>query len=118
MIPGPSPLARGAHLIRRLDGGSEGTIPARAGSTSLEMRASQKQWDHPRSRGEHPTQVALVVLNGGPSPLARGAHAAVVAVAAALGTIPARAGSTSGRVRRMSVSWDHPRSRGENHREG
>ena len=130
---GPSPLARGARCRARTIGGPERTIPARAGSTSVRLQRTRSSRDHPRSRGEHKLYTPLGNRWAGPSPLARGArfhpehpgplpgdhplargapfrcpeHVFFV------GTIPARAGSTSEAVVSSMLVRDHPRSRGE-----
>ncbi len=110
---GPSPLARGAlqHLAVNEPGGR--TIPARAGSTRCRSAPVRPGWDHPRSRGEHLSGGEAIMRPEGPSPLARGAQARLSGIEAGVGTIPARAGSTSSLPVTSRHQRDHPRSRGE-----
>ena len=56
--PGSSPLARGALPFVLGQGGRDGLIPARAGSTRGSSCAGWVPWAHPRSRGEHLPGVA------------------------------------------------------------
>ncbi len=68
---------------------------------------------HPRSRGEHVPLVAEGGVQSGSSPLTRGALSPRRATTRAGGLIPAHAGSTLVGSFRETVSWAHPRSRGE-----
>ena len=68
---------------------------------------------HPRSRGEHPRLDYVPRLELGSSPLARGARTPWESKTAAMGLIPARAGSTAPLRRCLSPRRAHPRSRGE-----
>ena len=69
---GSSPLARGTRLVLLLLICAVGLIPARAGNTTqiVFFRAGIRA--HPRSRGEHPSELPHLVLVLGSSPLARG----------------------------------------------
>ena len=110
---GPSPLARGARRLPAPAHLPGGTIPARAGSTRAAPAPPAPTRDHPRSRGEHPDVGGVVMLDTGPSPLARGARARCRSRSRWSGTIPARAGSTIGDFNGQLSMRDHPRSRGE-----
>ena len=110
---GPSPLARGARTSAPQTSATEGTIPARAGSTTMHRRQLRRPPDHPRTRGEHLNLPAHIASNMGPSPLARGAHVRDRSKRALVGTIPARAGSTHRGLSGVGSHADHPRSRGE-----
>ena len=76
--------------------GTEGIIPACAGSTWTARPVSSACWDHPRMCGEH----FRYTLNGseamGSSPHVRGAPLLDLIVRAFRGIIPACAGSTPG----------------------
>ena len=91
---GSSPHARGAQkdsltkLIR------DGIIPACAGSTDLPDGTADADRDHPRMRGEHTVNVAIVDKYMGSSPHARGAQDACRCLVKIQGIIPACAGST------------------------
>ncbi len=88
------PRSRGEHVHRGAgEPGPEGIIPARAGST--------------------PVDVDPAAGGCGSSPLARGALGGAGAVAAVVGIIPARAGSTKPTPSTPRCRSDHPRSRGE-----
>ena len=129
--PGSSPLARGARCRVRAGVEKLGIIPARAGSTAIceaidamklwiiPARAGSTYdchrcctawWDHPRSRGEHPTCFTCRTIATGSSPLARGAHVASRANPMSHGIIPARAGSTLVAIDDKYDTEDHPRS--------
>ncbi len=77
------------------------------------MQAEISITDHPRSRGEHPTELPLRICNVGSSPLARGTPQRRTLGAAVRRIIPARAGNTFTSSTRVSRFADHPRSRGE-----
>ena len=74
---------------------SYGTIPARAGETSRLQEERERLGDHPRSRGGNQEEYANLLMCEGPSPLARGKHAALHVPGVERGTIPARAGETA-----------------------
>ncbi len=113
LMPGSSPLVRGARSLIRACGWGHGIIPARAGSTPQSTVSNAIQGDHPRSCGEHPAERTSMTPLPGSSPLVRGAPASVTAPAPTPGIIPARAGSTQRTARSMSGAKDHPRSCGE-----
>ena len=69
---------------------------------------------HPRSRGENSQIGQRRPAGAGSSPLARGKQRAVCAACGHRGLIPARAGKTPSFLTARSLSWAHPRSRGEN----
>ena len=118
---GSSPLARGTPslpvflgvFLRRGLGCAARLIPARAGNTIWVQLNSPAGSAHPRSRGEHITNVIFGVIVGGSSPLARGTPARFPACYRRARLIPARAGSTCRRGRTRRPSSAHPRSRGE-----
>ena len=87
-------------------------IPARAGFTDIHRGRLQGGADHPRSRGVYADRPERAGVRGGSSPLARGLLFMVRISFLRGGIIPARAGFTSVLSVQMSVSWDHPRSRG------
>ena len=110
---GPSPRVRGAPVpfAQRLN--DHRTIPARAGSTHLRGQRDRPVQDHPRACGEHQRLGVPLGLFVGPSPRVRGARGAVGAHRSYVGTIPARAGSTTSRSRAPETLEDHPRACGE-----
>ena len=93
-IPGSSPHTRGAHadLSRRRDACR--IIPAYAGSTFFARYGYACNRDHPRIRGEHIARRPAAARLPGSSPHTRGAPKASWQKDAALGIIPAYAGST------------------------
>ena len=96
VVPGSSPLARGAR-----SGGPDGVprarlIPARARSTPVPSRTTPAWWAHPRSRGEHRDILSDMTGLQGSSPLARGARVQGQDDRPNRRLIPARAGSTVG----------------------
>ena len=110
---GSSPLARGAHRRARPARQPRGLIPARAGSTGLQVHDQGPSGAHPRSRGEHAFEGGAFGCGAGSSPLARGAPHPEHARRCDERLIPARAGSTRHRTRCPGGPRAHPRSRGE-----
>ena len=110
---GSSPLTRGAPpmVVGRCCWG--GLIPAHAGSTLEHRMRVSPHGAHPRSRGEHRFSSHPLYEGWGSSPLTRGAPTFPHPVFRVCGLIPAHAGSTRRRRSSSSVSWAHPRSRGE-----
>ena len=70
-------------------------------------------WAHPRSRGEHHSQLNATGGKKGSSPLTRGAQIPATNSAPRLRLIPAHAGSTCGQPLPSRPRRAHPRSRGE-----
>ena len=91
---GSSPLARGLLSDGPSDSGERRIIPARAGFTSNPTEDSDKDSDHPRSRGVYPAQQRCCWAGMGSSPLARGLPAQRGIGRRGRGIIPARAGFT------------------------
>ena len=110
---GSSPHARGARGVVQHVEVRAGIIPACAGSTCRLPRTSRSGRDHPRMRGEHNDELVRTVLVPGSSPHARGALWYQPLPGVSPGIIPACAGSTALRLRRVEVARDHPRMRGE-----
>ena len=111
---GSSPLTRGKLECPGLVNQHERLIPAHAGKTPGRAATAQCAWAHPRSRGENAEFTAPAGWDMGSSPLTRGKLACAVALARAIGLIPAHAGKTWRGSRRRRRRWAHPRSRGEN----
>ena len=111
--PGSSPHARGAPPRGAARPVGPGIIPACAGSTTTCSRTTSPPRDHPRMRGEHRNRQQRTPARLGSSPHARGALDLGLGVWAAVGIIPACAGSTGGSIRRYMGEGDHPRMRGE-----
>ena len=94
LVPGSSPLTRGALPREVSQTWPVGLIPAHAGSTVTGSTAKSSRGAHPRSRGEHEPFQSLPASSFGSSPLTRGAHRAQTEHAQARRLIPAHAGST------------------------
>ena len=109
---GSSPLARGLRAGRRPCGPSGRIIPARAGFTRTRRFPGAEAEDHPRSRGVYGLSDIQSITAQGSSPLARGLPRGGGGRGVGVGIIPARAGFTRRRTRRIAESGDHPRSRG------
>ena len=88
-------------------------IPARAGNTSVNLHGGYHSSAHPRSRGEHSTQLPAIWLWVGSSPLARGTLVNSSGAGSGGRLIPARAGNTENQSACGSIHAAHPRSRGE-----
>ena len=110
---GSSPLARGTPGAGVPAPGAARFIPARAGNTWWAWGRARSPSVHPRSRGEHPLDLAPTDVARGSSPLARGTRPSPLGRPAAMRFIPARAGNTAGACPSSSRRSVHPRSRGE-----
>ena len=110
---GSSPLSRGIPLHGGRASPTHRIIPALAGNTPLPLEQIRPVRDHPRSRGEYPSQKALVHNIDGSSPLSRGIPPPSWQGSSRLGIIPALAGNTAAAVVCDGSTGDHPRSRGE-----
>ena len=92
---GSSPHVRGARRRQQDHPGSQGIIPACAGSTPMSPTGRGAMWDHPRMCGEHSRPMKSRSNCGGSSPHVRGARQSRSLINLSLGIIPACAGSTS-----------------------
>ena len=108
-----SPHTRGARGRRRELAPAPGIIPAYAGSTLRGSARSGCAPDHPRIRGEHPSECDEGHIVTGSSPHTRGALGLSVPPTAVLRIIPAYAGSTPFSLSPLLYLQDHPRIRGE-----
>ena len=117
-LRGSSPLTRGAPGERLRGCLIRGIIPAHAGSTSTADAKTPCLADHPRSRGEHGLNRSRSAMQGGSSPLTRGARSGLISKRQLARIIPAHAGSTCWRSPVRWSSADHPRSRGEHLAQG
>ncbi len=113
---GSSPLARGTqnYTGRCLLG--HRFIPAGAGNTSGLSSSHLYDAVHPRWRGEHSTVKALLMVDDGSSPLARGTPDFPRRFARLRRFIPAGAGNTPSSQGSWSRQPVHPRWRGEHNR--
>ena len=117
-LRGSSPLTRGKRE-RRVHGSDQGRlIPAHAGKTTLPTGRASPSWAHPRSRGENIRAALGEFADDGSSPLTRGKRLLVIVGASHFGLIPAHAGKTRGTGHYRPAPAAHPRSRGENLRNG
>ena len=112
-VRGSSPHTRGAPQKVRADIPQRRIIPAYAGSTTTPFLESFQSTDHPRIRGEHGGPERDAPGAEGSSPHTRGALWGSWATGIGRGIIPAYAGSTEVRGRRVRAVADHPRIRGE-----
>ena len=112
-LRGSSPLARGPHFGALFPPAEWGLIPARAGTTAKRTWDRKNARAHPRSRGDHRRRPVRRPACRGSSPLARGPRVASLSPRASRGLIPARAGTTGGRLVRPCRLGAHPRSRGD-----
>ncbi len=110
---GSSPRMRGAlHPLEDVVRDT-GIIPADAGSTRGASRSTSPCRDHPRGCGEHPTFTVATRERRGSSPRMRGALTDPEPFPAAVGIIPADAGSTGLEPSACVPARDHPRGCGE-----
>ncbi len=113
---GSSPLTRGAPNARLWSASAPRLIPAHAGSTWGSTPWLLARAAHPRSHGEHLLDAGRTLIQGGSSPLTRGALELKGLRVAVHRLIPAHAGSTEGKPFAYAVKTAHPRSRGEHRR--
>ncbi len=109
---GSSPLTRGGPQPLRRVCGQRGLIPAYAGRTTPQRRATARIPAHPRLRGADLTSRRTILVSWGSSPLTRGGQAVVSGALPALGLIPAYAGRTGKIVETKLGHRAHPRLRG------
>ena len=110
---GSSPLARGTLTRQGREPRCIGLIPARAGNTPVLGLRWHGLRAHPRSRGEHIDLPPGQYTARGSSPLARGTPNRTIDGIDTIGLIPARAGNTGCFSAHHTMTWAHPRSRGE-----
>ena len=113
-LDGSSPLTRGKRVERGANLIHIRLIPAHAGKTRTPNRWIVQGSAHPRSRGENPLTVAVMVAMPGSSPLTRGKLCRTLERVSDGGLIPAHAGKTCRTFSTCSSLPAHPRSRGEN----
>ena len=115
---GSSPLTRGKPAGPDGPSGLRGLIPAHAGKTESQQPRRRHGRAHPRSRGENRIPSRGRPRVRGSSPLTRGKPATNSPRVITQGLIPAHAGKTRKLCGLNTSSEAHPRSRGENVREG
>ncbi len=109
---GPSPRARGSHVLFERDEDALRSIPACAGLTWTRCGCTPKRTVHPRVRGAHAPPGVPARRRSGPSPRARGSLRRWSALPSRLRSIPACAGLSSGCPERHGRRAVHPRVRG------
>ena len=110
---GSSPHTRGARSRSGASAAGTGIIPAYAGSTPNAAPRTPTSPDHPRIRGEHPSNTLRSLSGTGSSPHTRGAPIRRHRGVRHRRIIPAYAGSTFVTRFLASILADHPRIRGE-----
>ena len=111
---GSSPLTRGKPQRHCLGRVNLRLIPAHAGKTRQASLPRCVPGAHPRSRGENRSRECLRRRRVGSSPLTRGKPGASPQSPLRRRLIPAHAGKTVSPSSISSLTWAHPRSRGEN----
>ena len=112
--PGSSPRVRGKPPQLRRAPPSRGLIPACAGKTLTEARASFVTWAHPRVCGENRRDRRPQGVPAGSSPRVRGKPMWTTLIPRLQGLIPACAGKTSAGHAQQGGLRAHPRVCGEN----
>ena len=87
--------------------------PACAGNTSCSPAIHHEKQDHPRMRGEHPSECLYTCILQGSPPHARGTRKVVINDSTVKGITPACAGNTNHGPILLNQPGDHPRMRGE-----
>ena len=98
---GSSPLTRGLLHFSFNGMWHKGIIPAHAGTTPNCFNRFFNCWDHPRSRGDYLIAAMVCICIIGSSPLTRGLHHFRTVGRLNPGIIPAHAGTTDYRWRRI-----------------
>ena len=93
-------------------------IPAHAGKTDCHSRRRAYDGAHPRSRGENRVRRSHPSCSVGSSPLTRGKRDRISSCRYEARLIPAHAGKTGRQTAYRRHESAHPRSRGENARNG
>ena len=114
---GSSPLMRGKQQSSRQGHHLDGLIPIHAGKTSCATGREPFARAHPRSCEENAHIVDVGGALGGSSPLMRGKLPAHHRPWRVHGLIPAHTGKTAAMSLWDTLTWAHPRSRGENSNE-
>ena len=110
---GPPPRARGRLAAAGALAARRGTTPASAGTTTTTFSPLRWTRDHPRERGDDPSDAQLIEARQGPPPRARGRPAVAEPGRRAGWTTPASAGTTSSHRTGCRARPDHPRERGD-----
>ena len=110
---GSSPRVRGPRHRRAVGVGSDGLIPAGAGTTGSPPGRSACRWAHPRGCGDHPGAAPQVRLCLGSSPRVRGPQERVGHAHPIDGLIPAGAGTTITALTEGMSTRAHPRGCGD-----
>ena len=110
---GSSPLTRGILSVFFLAVHTPGFIPAHAGNTGRQALPSGRLQVHPRSRGEYPPLLYVVLVSTGSPPLTRGIPLVHVDTVRRHRFTPAHAGNTRLFFLKSCLPEVHPRSRGE-----
>ena len=116
---GAHPRSRGENALRTSERSFIwGSSPLTRG-TPPRPRPSSPGWGaHPRSRGENREVVTQATEVPGSSPLTRGKRLRAGDRGQRSGLIPAHAGKTSSPTQTLCLATAHPRSRGENRKDG
>ena len=112
--PGSSPRVRGKHRAHVGAAHTRRIIPARAGQTRCRRTGMRARPDHPRACGANVNTWSPIDLNIGSSPRVRGKPIRHHVARDRRRIIPARAGQTGRRARRVEQGPDHPRACGAN----
>ena len=110
---GSPPHTRGKALVLPHCPGVPGITPAHAGKRSRSLIHSPGREDHPRTRGEKFTSLALSKEIMGSPPHTRGKACTIFTNSSSIGITPAHAGKRCKAAPARQCGWDHPRTRGE-----
>ena len=113
---GSSPRVRGKRGNADNLYTGDGLIPARAGKTFQAPVNTAATAAHPRACGENDHTAEVTEAMAGSSPRVRGKHPSPSRCRLSERLIPARAGKTRPRARRLRRTQAHPRACGENRR--
>ena len=110
---GSPPHTRGKETFFQLALTRSGITPAHAGKRPDRALNSQRQEDHPRTRGEKIKSAYIVDSPKGSPPHTRGKARSPARISMITGITPAHAGKRRLPSRKSPRARDHPRTRGE-----
>ena len=112
-ILGSPPHMRGTEKVLTITLSDARITPAHAGNSILRMGERHFQQDHPRTCGEQQSFAPPLVHREGSPPHMRGTELQFEPNSVIFGITPAHAGNSAFQSMTIGLTWDHPRTCGE-----